>query len=357
MNIDYHYAVIYVVAREAGLDPAAAKTVAHSCQYIDDATTNGLLKFEEGQSYERFASAHVMLDYKNLLNDQDRVVWAPFHFLPGAQGSTLDDMAVCRPDSKVAREVVRRAIKGRDAENALHRLGITLHTYVDTWAHQGFSGTVSPHNWVKTLDGDEHPPERWIEVVEGHARKWGYSAAAFTLDALSRLGHGAALHFPDMPWADWTYTNGHDMKIERHNLPDFMMAAEMACKAVRGFINGEVEYEKLEGLSPNFAATLRAFLADNRSHDEKERYAKIEGFINVGSFARVREQLPPYIAKGIHSWKWQATGIDAEGDGFGLPSWSTTFENSDYRRFHDAVKHHRFIVTQEILPSFGVRLA
>lgn len=37
MNIDFHYGVIYAVARLGGLDVAEARTVAHSCQYVDDA--------------------------------------------------------------------------------------------------------------------------------------------------------------------------------------------------------------------------------------------------------------------------------------------------------------------------------
>jgi len=37
--------------------------------------------------------------------------------------------------------------------------------------------------------------------------------------------------------------------------------------------------------------------------------------------------------------------------------WSEAFEQSDYRKFHDAIKEHRFVVTQIILPKHGVRLA
>jgi len=32
--------------------------------------------------------------------------------------------------------------------NASHRLGVTLHVYVDTWAHQGFSGIESDFNRI-----------------------------------------------------------------------------------------------------------------------------------------------------------------------------------------------------------------
>jgi hypothetical protein len=71
----------------------------------------------------------------------------------------------------------------------------------------------------------------------------------------------------------------------------------------------------------------------------------------------VPEGLPEYVAKGAGSWKFKATGIDSIDDGHRPVIWSESFEESDYRKFHDAVKQHRAEVTQYLLPSFGIRLA
>lgn len=38
MNIAFHYGVIYVMSRLAGMCLKDVQTVAHSCQYVDDAT-------------------------------------------------------------------------------------------------------------------------------------------------------------------------------------------------------------------------------------------------------------------------------------------------------------------------------
>ena len=110
MNIDFHYGVIYVVSRLGGLDPAQAQTVAHACQYIDDSTVPGLLKFIDGETFDRLASAHQMFDYANADDDQNRVTWVPFHFLPAGEGQTLEEKAICRPNSDVAKTMVRREI-------------------------------------------------------------------------------------------------------------------------------------------------------------------------------------------------------------------------------------------------------
>jgi hypothetical protein len=76
-----------------------------------------------------------------------------------------------------------------------------------------------------------------------------------------------------------------------------------------------------------------------------------------GAISGVREQIPPYVAKGPGSWKHSGTGIVTGDDGKEKPKWTKAFEESDYRKFHDAVKEHRFVVTQYILPEYGVRLA
>lgn len=357
MNIDFHYGVIYVTSRLAGMSREQAQTVAHACQYVDDATTRGILHFEGGETFERFASAHVMYDYKNGMDDENRVIWAPFHFLPGGQGDTLEEKSVCRPDSEIAREMVRRAIDNRHATNALHRLGVSLHVYVDTWAHQGFCGTESKHNTVLFLEGDHHDQAIWLNKLKDMLADTVHNVEAAGLDVISGLGHGGALHFPDMPWATWKYRNGHLMEISRNNLPDFVQAADMACKVVQGFLSGNRQYDTERGLPPEAKAALQDLLASNRDHDGDERLDVFMQSVAAGNVSGVAEEIPAYIAKGVNSWKFAATGIADKGDGETLPQWSPVFEDSDYRKFHDAIKEHRFVVTQEILPTNGVRLA
>ena len=359
MNIDFHYGLIYVVSRLAGLPVDEAQIVAHSCQYVDDATTNGILEFADGETFERFSSAHEMLDYKNLIDGQDRLVWAPFHFLPGGQGDTLEEKAICRPDSEIARAMMRRSIEGKRANNSLHRLGISLHVYVDTWAHQGFSGMKSDLNAVRSLQGDDHDHNKWIDSLTGYLVKAGHNLQSDILDVISKLGHEAALHFPDMPWANWEYENGRGTKIVRKNLPDFIVAANMATKVVQGYINENVDYETESGLSVEQRGALEKLLGSNRSHDCDMRLKSLCIAVAKGEITGLKEEVPQYISKGLGSWKHMATGIVVADDGGGQnkPKWSKEFENSHYRKFHDAVKQHRFVVTQEILPAYNVRIA
>jgi len=358
MNIDFHYGVVYVVSRLAGFGQAEAQTIAHACQYVDDSTVPGVLEFSGGQSYDRFASAHKMLDYKNAQNSSDKLVWAPFHFLPGGEGDTLEDKSICRPNSQIAQAMVKRAIEGRNAENGLHRLGITLHVYVDTWAHQRFTGTISDHNIVRSLKSDDHDDATLLGKLKSYAKAKEDAIASDVIDLLSKLGYGAALHFPDLRWAKWEYTNGHGIPIRRENLDIFIEAADMAYRAARGFRNGNIDYLTEKGLSDDTLAALRGLLESSRSEDPDVRLATFMKAVANGAIPDIQEEIPEYVGKGPRSWKHAATGItEVETDGDDRPEWSAMFENSDYRKFHDAVKEHRFVVMQEILPAHGIRLA
>jgi hypothetical protein len=357
MNIDFHYGVVYIASRIGGMAAGDALTVAHACQYVDDATTAGILRFEGGETFERFATAHKMFDYANTENDQNRLVWAPFHFLPAGEGDTLQEKAVCRPDSVVAREMVRRAIRQRGAETALHRLGVTLHTYVDTWAHQGFSGIESPANRVHLLESQDCTRKGWFARLKLATQHLIEHVEEDVLTIALPVGHGAALHYPDQPWAKWHYIDGRNAFVERHNLPEFVQAAEMACRAVRAYVAEREDFETQPGLPPNVKEALTELLDTNRNLDDNQRLKTICDVVSRGGIPGLQESIPQYVAKGPGSWKCNATGLQFDDDTGDKPQWTDAFEKSDYRLFHDAVKEHRFVTTQEILPAHGVRIA
>ena len=356
MNIDFHYGIVYAVARLGGLSASDALTVAHACQYVDDSTTPGLLDFSGGETFERFPTAHSLFDYHNAFNQGNRLTWVPFHFLPAGEGQSLEERAICRPNSKVAKAVVKRAIKHRSADNGLHRLGVTLHTYVDTWAHQGFSGIKSDVNRVSHLEAEDCTPHQWRELLTQATEHLEDTVKSDVLSRAIPLGHGAALHYPDQPWADWSYINGLGVPVKRVNLPDFVAAADMACRAVQGYVAGDTNFEAKVGLSPEQRQAIETLFSTNRDVDEQARLAVICSAIELGKIPGLKETLPPYVAKGPGSWKHLATGIEAADDGHTRPSWSPAFEQSHYRKFHDATKEHRFVVTQEVLPAMNLRI-
>ena len=65
MQIDFHHATTYVIARDAGFNHHDADIIAYASQYVDDATCSGAVYFDNGAAYNRINSAHKMIDIRN----------------------------------------------------------------------------------------------------------------------------------------------------------------------------------------------------------------------------------------------------------------------------------------------------
>lgn len=264
---------------------------------------------------------------------------------------------VCKPNSEVAQKMVRRFIASKGKDNDLHRLGVLLHTYVDTWAHQGFSGMLSDGNSVTHLHHDGDHRDGLLTKLFGHIEETYNNIQSAIVGNVVKVGHGAALTFPDLPWAKWEYINGLNNRIERDNLRNFVAAANMAHKVIDAYIAGDEDFMARPDMPAEDKALIESVLGGCQTHDAEERLENIADLLSDGGIAAVVERIPNYIAKGEGSWKHAATGLTTDGDGDSPPAWTSGFEESDYRRFHDAVKEHRMEITHYLLPSFGIRLA
>jgi len=219
MQIDFHHAVTYVVARLAGFNHKKADVIAYCAQYVDDATNAGLIHFHNDAMYQRISSAHKMLDYRNLEGLANHHVWIPFHFLPGNGGQpagknpegTFIDKIICRPNSPIAQDMIRACIEQQGAAYGLHRLGIAMHVFADTWAHQGFVGVNHEVNEADDI----------LEPNGKPAKKLVHRVASFFVGEALPLGHGAVLSFPDRPYLKWSYTNGRGERYPATTLATF----------------------------------------------------------------------------------------------------------------------------------------
>jgi len=213
MQIDFHHAVTYVLARLADFTHEDAAIIAYSAQYVDDAQNRGTIEFTTGKTFDHIASSHSVYDVKNdLRSSEDYQVWVPFHFLPGNNGDEadtgqdlpVDQRLLCQPDSPLATDMCRAAF-----ETNLYRLGITTHVYADTWAHQRFSGV---RNHINEAHDETH--EAVIERIE-----------AFAAD-IAGLGHGAVSGHPDQPFRVWSYRNCNGNEVTRSNPDIYIQACE-----------------------------------------------------------------------------------------------------------------------------------
>jgi hypothetical protein len=386
MQIDFHFGATYAVARIAGFAHAAAQTIATAAQYVDDSTTSGFLRFDNGVRFHRLATAHPMVSLENLSNDAAALSWLPFHFLPGNDG--LDSPApldaagyrrrlVCRPDSPVARAMMDDVIRRRDAPHALHRLGIAAHVFIDTFAHQGFVGERDPLNRARDLRRADGRP------LDG-------------FEHLPALGHGQVGTYPDQPALRWRYVDGDGQLVERDNPRDFLRAADRLCQEFRRHLAGDPA-AAVPGLGAALPAMRR--LVEGLAFERGEQ--RLDGWLeaiadDAFGFGTAH---PRYVGKGEGSWKHRALGDDYLNWLQGLAAalhrreqelagwrrigaalaedvvhraealavrldleehsypFSQDFLASDYKRFHDAAEEQRYVVFRTILPRFGIHSA
>jgi hypothetical protein len=361
MQIDFHHGVTYTVARLAGFAHRDAETVAYCAQYVDDATNAGAIRFDNGAMYSRISSAHKMLDYRNFEKLANHFVWIPFHFLPGNGGmgpgenpdGSFVEKIICRPNSYVAQDMLRLCIGDRNTLYGLHRLGVTMHVYADTWAHQGFAGVVHNVNNIQALDDNDQPDAGFLGKLKGFfGDAFDEAAGKFVGDSLP-LGHGAALSYPDRPYLKWNYEDSHGNIVRRDNTKDFSEAANEMCKAMQRYRVGNPE-ANVPGLPVNDRDKITNLLSSIKDEDGHDRHRKWLRAISNGDFSFSPVKLE-YKAKGVGSWKHQTLGTrkitDKKGDIF---PYDPSFLGSDWKLFHDAIQAHRLTVIRDILPLYGI---
>ena len=353
MQIDFHHAVTYVAARLADFEHEEAITVAHAAQYVDDATSSGVVNFHNQAMYYRISSAHKMIDKRNLSALENHRVWLPFHFLPGNDGKLSGHnhegdfihKIVCKPDSPVAQDMVKAAILDHKKPYALQLLGITMHVYADTWAHQGFAGVLHDINEV-----DDATEIGTSGVFDGFLGDFLRSKLD---DLIPPLGHGRANIFPDMPFLSWKYNNGHGKEIKRNNTDDFCAAANAMCKAMQRFRAKNPDAE-VAGIADADMAQIRHLFESIKEKDGEKRHKFWLQNIANGYFDAIDavplEQIS-YEPRGRTSWKYAALGSSHD---IAVHKYQSNFLKSDWKLFHDALQTHRARLLHDILPPYDI---
>jgi hypothetical protein len=349
MQIDFHHAVTYVAARNAGFSHDEADIIAYAAQYVDDATKNGAVCFSNKAMYSRISSAHKNLDPDNLNDVGNHLVWLPFHFLPGngglEAGNSPDggfiEKIVCLPDSPIAQEMVNAAINDQDKPYSLHRLGFAMHVYADTWAHHGFAGVLHDINEVENAKETDDSG-----VFSSGLQRF---LNGILEDAVPPLGHGRADVLPDMPFLTWKYDNAQRKDIHRNNTDLFCQAAEAMCKAMERY-RQKNHRAAVIGIGNGDMNAIHDLFGKLNIKGGNERHGEWLKSIKEGMFSFGSATIA-YFEDGRHSWKAQALGTSSD-----LPvhTYKETFLTSNWKLFHDALQLHRLTVLHDILPRYGI---
>ena len=239
MQKDFHYYCVAVLAKAAGFNKKDALIIGYASQYVDDATESELIRLEVPGliKFDPVRTAYAGLDLAGSLSwSAQKRVFIPFHFIPPRPFSPKESNTfsfVTQPaaseqnEPKSFAELLLEEAVGesrRKRWRRLCRIGVALHTYADTWAHQHFSGR---HN------REENDVEN-IHVYDRDTGKYEHlKLENLILDALPRIGHAEAGYFPDLAFQKWKYDSRQSPPaVERDNVELFLQAAQAIYNAL-----------------------------------------------------------------------------------------------------------------------------
>ncbi|MCM1245402.1 MAG: hypothetical protein NC293_07150 [Roseburia sp.] len=268
MNINFHYYLVKAMAIEAGLSEGEAQILALTSQMVDDVTpdffkgqkfptekgemlkiyveneppeyfrNNGMVGEKKDNGYEFCPSitSFGLLDARQEFYQLESVI--PFHFFvenytedpadradlrtkPALPGSYLYDSINAIVDSMVQRQ---EAEDDSQRLRDLVRVGMLLHVFADTFAHDGFSGSKGWENEAKIVKiFDAGLNERGRKGIEHFTDR---------LAGLTNCGHGQLAHLPDVCCTAFWYQcmahegDGYLLNKCRYNRDVFELCAE-----------------------------------------------------------------------------------------------------------------------------------
>lgn len=236
MDINYHYFTVKTLAREAGFNEAEAQRIATFSQFIDDFNwityidcKNIPSYIKDDPNYDLYISAWVtanlnfnpavtgfkgIVDMTSLLLERtQKFTVSPFHFIPRdltndvkakrVVPATIGDGSII---SRVLEDARRFFINQTEPRsNSLLRIGMLLHTFADTYAHQMFSGYDSWVNDVTDVTAVNNITQADItqdirnEIkMEAERIKAAKDSATESNAILPCIGHMWAGHSPDL---------------------------------------------------------------------------------------------------------------------------------------------------------------
>lgn len=282
MDITFHYFAVKTLAVQAGFSNDDAQRIATYSQYIDDFNwimyidcKNLPHDIKESDKYDLYVSSYLthlnfnpptsgfetIIDYIWLLNSNaQKFDVSPFHFIPKEKNryspeirtvpAKIGDGSIISSMLHAARlNYISAKIDAR--EKALMRIGMLLHTFADTYAHQLFTGYNSWANNVevtKVIDNitNKNITEEAIYEINEHTDKILQNISSYELDGdFLNIGHMWAKHVPDLTNVSFellyksTKDSKRDSIYSRNNTETFITASKHILNFLRNCLTKE----------------------------------------------------------------------------------------------------------------------
>ena len=359
MQSDMHYYGTYCIARSANVPKKIAHRIAQCAQYVDDSNTHEreIDDHDDGGKFATVVTAHTSLSGQNRNLDDQRLVWVPFHFLPGNEGETFSQRLICRKNSHIAREMIEHHIDFEHTNMSFgpELVGVGMHAYADTFAHYGFAGISSRVNRVVAdsikLTQSEAIVENFLGKTFGSwMGKWGGLISNFRKlsnevaeDITGALGHGGVSLYPDSPFLEWEYDYEYPdvsgmTTMRRNNHDDYMEAAEYMWEYFTWYADKFPESEdNVSTFEPYRAKFAEIYSCDGNKEERIEVWKKAA----LSGALGFKEEIPVYDHEAIHDEHDAFSELASSDEGTELLAY----------RFHQAATVHRDYVTKILLPA------
>lgn len=335
MNTNYHYHVIKTLALKAEFAPETAERIAFYSQMVDDfdVTTNLCksinIKQEPPSYFFKARLAHKNKDgtytfypattkihaVPSVLKSTELVTLIPFHFI-----STKTIKELMKQTKRNPYRCLKASdLKGNELINLLWKevnhpirnlldamkMGMFLHTYADTYAHQGFSGFHGRENF---------------SVIDKTTCKMTKFEKGFYFN-LAGVGHANVGHLPDNALERFTYkrpSEGTDKPyremVQRDNVADYQICSrrifDLLCT-----INGQMTWndQKWNALYERIMVVYKKVIDGSSEFTEAKALNPIweEAFATEGYKYTYQDKMPkPIISPMVEQIDFE--GLKAE---------------------------------------------
>ncbi len=328
------------------MSPENSKKVAYASQHTDDAKYEHALNFENGGRFQQFLSAHKFIHPDVFSMETQYKIYVPFHFIPGNQGDRFQERMVCRQNSEIAQQMVREVTNLKGKPYQVHRLGIALHVYADTWSHQDFSGLQTELNDVEDIDVIN-------EEKVGIARIFRDFFRDITESLIPQIGHAETATLPDEPYREWTFYHVYQKRsIHRKNWLICQDASRAIYKEIKGFLYKNPEYRDEKPI-PWGAIKSTVTNLFRQKGSQEERCSNWAERINDSSFGFACQLIEKDLSYNDREWFRAAVEVKKTDEREKYYR-KNNFHLSDWKYFHDAAESHRFFVLKESLSPQGI---
>ena len=314
MKIEFHYYITHLIAARAGFRDEDLRILAHASQLTDDNDTVYKIKDGRRVAYTNRISQTMQPIKRRAAR---LAVYPLFHFIPGdpnAESAKRMDGKTnpfnTTPNSANANRILDAALETGD----FYQIGIAIHAYVDTWAHQNFVGYKDDFN----------------------------KFSGFVDKIIPNIGHADAKTMPDQPRLVWNDERLVTSTV--NNKERFLDAAGCLFEKLRKTADPKCSKKSLTADLSSLLADLDTAIGSNGKEVAPSK-KRLAGYSELAATREYGEtEIPEYkpnqwfnaaVKKGFRYVGNPSHGKRRRVDTFDIKS---GFDTSDWFKFQEAVK-------------------